>query len=247
MSTTAPSVSEPLPNCDMPRAPRRLPVVVGLTGASGAALGLRLLQELLTLDCPVDLIPSDKALLVMAEETGFKPGALPLAHRSLALCQWLKLPEDKATLLSWYNPRDIGAKPASGTYLCAGMVVVPCSMGTMAKIAAGLSDSLLTRAADVTLKEHRPLLLVPRETPLNAIHLENMLKLSRLGVRMIPPMLAFYSQEFNSIEGQLRYTTGKVLDQLGLTHSLHQRWEGMGTHPAESSTPAATTSDTAES
>jgi 4-hydroxy-3-polyprenylbenzoate decarboxylase len=102
-------------------------------------------------------------------------------------------------------------------------------MGTLAHIAQGMSDSLLTRAADVTLKEGRPLILLPRETPFNAIHLQNMLTLAQLNVRIIPPMLSFYSPDFLSLEGQILYTVGKVLDQLGLEHQLYQRWQGLST------------------
>lgn len=208
------------------------PVVVGTTGASGSALGLRLIGHLLQLNVPVEWIATPACLQVCVSETGFKPG--PRGHRAEALVAFLGLPAEKTALLSCYGDEEIGQKPASGTHLTQGMVILPCSMGSLAKIATGLSDTLLSRAADVTLKESRPLILVPRETPFNAIHLENMLKLSRLGVRMIPPMLAFYQPEFTQgqsatalLEAQMDYTLGKVLDHLGLPHTLSPRWQGL--------------------
>jgi 4-hydroxy-3-polyprenylbenzoate decarboxylase len=105
-------------------------------------------------------------------------------------------------------------------------------MGTMARIAAGLSDKLISRAADVTLKSQRRLILVARETPLNAIHLENMLKLSRLGVCIMPPVLSFYHESYLSMDGQIRYLLGKVMDQLGIRHQEYARWKS-DTIPSE--------------
>lgn len=207
------------------------PLVLGITGASGTRLGLSLLKNLLLAEQPVYLVPTQKALLVMSQEL---PDLLeaewvkaPLAQRPALLCHALGLPVKAASLLHWFSDANVGDKPASGTHLTRGMVVAPCSMGTLAKIAHGISDTLLTRSADVTLKEHRPLILMPRETPLNSIHLKNMLSLSEMGVRLIPPMLAFYSPEFDTLEGQLAYLSGKVLDQLGIGHTLHTRWQGL--------------------
>lgn len=203
----------------------RRPVVVGVTGASGSILGLRLLFSLLQQGIPTDVIFTEKAVLVMQSETGFSLGGGTSEEKASRLAAFLQLAPQTAERIRCFPNHNVGAPPASGTYLHQGMVITPCSMGTLAKIAAGFSDSLITRAADVTLKEARKLILVPRETPLNAIHLENMLKLSRLGVRIIPPMLAFYQPEFmESIEGQLAYATGKVLDHLDLPHALHSRW-----------------------
>ena len=211
----------------MPTDPTPKPIVLGITGASGTPLGLALLRELLALDRPVELILTEKCIQVMQEESGFKPGAND-GDRPARLCAFLGLEGDKAALLRCYPNHDIGARPASGTHRTQGMAVVPCSMGTLAKIACGISDNLTTRSADVALKEGRPLVLVPRESPFNAIHLENMLKLSRLGVRIVPPVLAFYSREFLTMDGQIRYTVGKVLDQLGVEHDLFRPWSGMG-------------------
>ncbi len=208
------------------------PVVLGLTGASGSILGLRLLKELLLLNVPVDVIFSEHAGLVMQQELGVSVEGNTLDEKKASLLRLLKL--DASTyhgLLTLYSNKNIGAKPASGTHLHRGMIIAPCSMGTLAHIAQGMSDSLLTRAADVTLKEGRRLILVPRETPLNAIHLQNMLTLSQLNVRLIPPMLSFYSPDFLSLEGQILYTVGKVLDQLDLEHQLYERWQGLSSFP----------------
>jgi len=118
---------------------------------------------------------------------------------------------------------DIGATIASGSFQVEGMIIMPCSMGTLASIAHGISDDLMTRAADVMLKEGRKLLLVPRETPLHAIHLENMLTLAKMGVKLIPAMPAFYYGP-QSIEDMINFLVGKVLDQLPLDHDLYRRW-----------------------
>jgi 4-hydroxy-3-polyprenylbenzoate decarboxylase len=125
-----------------------------------------------------------------------------------------------------YHPiKDIGASIASGSFQCDAMVIIPCSMGTMAKVAHGFSSNLLERAADVMIKEQKPLVIVPRETPLSSIHLENMLKLSRCGVLIVPAMPAFYHQP-KTIEEMVRFVTGKVLDLLRIEHRLFERWEG---------------------
>ena len=120
---------------------------------------------------------------------------------------------------------DIGAAIASGSFLMDAMVVVPCSMKTAACIAGGISDNLLTRAADVALKEGRPLLLVPRETPMHAIHLENLLKLARLGVKVLPACPAFYHRP-ESVADIVDMLVGKICDSLGVEHHLFTRWQG---------------------
>jgi flavin prenyltransferase len=202
------------------------PIIVGITGASGSVLGFRLVAELLRLNHPVELVMTEKSAMVVATEIGLKLGASPTSHsKSQAIVAHLGLPDNCTSLLSVHGNQRLDAPPSSGTHLTRGMVVIPCSMGTLGRIANGISDNLVCRAADVTLKEGRKLILVPRETPLNAIHLNNMLTLSRLGVVMIPPMLSFYLPVFTqSVDGQIDYTLGKILDQLGLTHTLHERW-----------------------
>jgi flavin prenyltransferase len=210
-----------------------LPLVLGITGASGAVLGLRILKELLRLKQPVDLVVTSGARLVMKQELGLSLEGQTEEARVSHVLSVLGLPEEETfPLLRLHNNAHIGAPPASGTYLHRGMVIAPCSMGTLSKIAHGTSDSLLLRAADVTLKEHRPLILLPRETPLSTIHLRNMLTLSEMGVRLIPPMLGFYHADFLSMDGQLRYCLGKVLDHLQLRHSLYTRWAGLPDAPA---------------
>src|SRR6185369_5457820 len=129
--------------------------------------------------------------------------------------------------LAYYAEDDFYAPIASGSSAADAMVVVPCSMGTLSRISCGNSGNLLERSADVMLKEGRPLVLVPRETPLNAIHLEHMLKLARLGVRIVPAMPAFY-QRPQSLDDLVNFVVGKVLDSLGVEQSLFRRWGNPG-------------------
>ncbi|MBB6674143.1 UbiX family flavin prenyltransferase [Cohnella nanjingensis] len=194
-------------------APRRW--VVGLTGASGAVYGVTLCRELLAAGCEVHLVVSEAGWRVLKEELGWDA-----AKRSDTIRREL---EAESGRLVYHPQSDIGASIASGSFRCEGMAVVPCSMGTLAAIAHGTSDNLIARAADVTMKEGRPLLLVPRETPLNAIHLENMLKLARIGVRIIPAMPAFY-QGPQTLEDAVRFMVGKVMDNMGIAHNLYTRW-----------------------
>ncbi|WP_150271056.1 UbiX family flavin prenyltransferase [Paenibacillus tepidiphilus] len=189
--------------------------VVGITGASGAIYGIRLTETLLAQGHTVHLVVSQAGWRVFKEELGYA-----VTDREGFLNEQFK--GYPGSLL--YHPvQDIGASIASGSFRTAGMIIMPCSMGTLSAIANGTSDNLMTRAADVMLKEGRPLLLVPRETPLHAIHLENMLKLSRLGVKLIPAMPAFY-QGPTSMDDLVNFMVGKVLDSLGIEHHLFRRW-----------------------
>ncbi|WP_027093651.1 UbiX family flavin prenyltransferase [Cohnella thermotolerans] len=191
--------------------------VVGWTGASGAVYGVTLCKELLAAGIHVHLVVTDAAWRVLKEELGWDAG-----KRLESLRAGLGVEAGDSRFV--YHPQgDIGASIASGSFLCEGMAVVPCSMGTLSAIAHGTSNNLLTRAADVTLKEGRPLLLVPRETPLNAIHLENMLKLARLGVRILPAMPAFYYGP-QTLDDAVRFMVGKVMDSMGVPHRLYRRW-----------------------
>jgi flavin prenyltransferase len=218
---------------DLPTVlPLTPPVVLGITGASGSIIGLHLLKALLLAEQPVQLVCTDKGVQVMAYETGFNLFEKPSqADRINHLLNYLNLPasSEMKALVQLESNKNIGASCASGSYKTKAMVVAPCSMGTVAKIRHGLADNLLTRSADVTIKEARPLIIMPRETPLSTLHLENLLGLSRMGVRIVPPMLSFYATEFDSVEGQISYSIGKVLDLLGLDHTLYTRWKGM--HP----------------
>jgi 4-hydroxy-3-polyprenylbenzoate decarboxylase len=164
----------------------------------------------------VELVISDTARIVLKEELGIEAGEGDLLP---------KLGVTNTAKVHLHGFRDFTAPIASGSYPTEGMVIIPCSMGTLGAVASGLSQNLIHRAADCTIKEGRRLILVPRETPLSAIHLENMLKLSRLGVRMVPAMPAFYSGQ-QSIQELVDFMVGKVLDQMGIPHALYPRWIG---------------------
>jgi len=184
------------------------PYVVAITGASGVIYGIRLLEVLAEQKIFVELVVSDTAKVVMREELGGE-AKLPAA----------------SSLLHAHDFHDFTAPIASGSYPTEGMVIIPCSMGTLGAVASGLSQNLIHRAADCTIKEGRKLVLVPRETPLSAIHLENMLKLSRLGVKIVPPMPAFYGAQ-QTVSDIVDFVAGKVLDQMGIPHMLYPRWVG---------------------
>jgi len=196
-------------------APKRW--VVGITGASGAIYGITLCRELISSGYHLHLVVSDAGWRVLKEELGWNVSnrldCLNAAFDSA-------IAEGKMT----YHPSaDIGATIASGSFRCEGMAIVPCSMGTLSALANGASTNLLTRAADVALKEGRPLVIVPRETPLHAIHLENMLKLARLGVKIIPAMPAFYNGP-QSLQDVVHFIVGKTLDGMGIENDIYRRW-----------------------
>lgn len=191
------------------------PWVIGITGASGAVYGVRLCRFLLSRGEHLHIVITDAGWRVLKEELGWDAG-----RRLESLHQHFGGFDGS---YEYVPNQDIGAKTASGSFLTQGMVVVPCSMGTLSGIAYGASDNLLERTADVMLKEGRKLILVPRETPLHAIHLENMLKLSRLGVRMIPAMPAFY-QGPQSVDDLIDFVVGKILDTMEIEHHLYKRW-----------------------
>jgi len=181
-------------------------VIVGISGASGIIYGIRLLEALKNVHVETHLIMSEWAEKILALETDFD---LSYIH-SLAV--------------SRYDLRDMTSTVASGSFLNAGMIVAPCSMKSLAGIANGYSQNLLERVADVTIKEGRKLVLVPRETPLSAIHLENMLKLARMGVVIAPPMPAFYINPKQVCE-LVDHHVGKIMDQFGFSNVLVKRWQ----------------------
>lgn len=189
--------------------------VVGITGASGAIYGVRLCQVMLDQGLDVHLIITEAGWRVLHDELDWQ-----VSKRKEMLQEHFG---GRAGSIEHHPIADIGATVASGSFRTKGMVVVPCSMGTLSGIAHGSSDNLLERTADVMLKEGRKLILVPRETPLHAIHLENMLTLSRMGVRMLPAMPAFYNRP-RSIEEMVDFLVGKVLDSMDIEHSLYRRW-----------------------
>jgi 4-hydroxy-3-polyprenylbenzoate decarboxylase len=195
-------------------------ITVGVTGASGSIYAQRLLTRLN--ESPdvarVDLVISHAGVRVVSEELGVNvAGTERRVVRDL-----IGTDSDKVMV---HPATDIGASIASGSYMMDAMVIVPCSMGTLACIANGVMRDLVHRAADVSLKEGRPLILVPRETPLNAIHLENMLKLARLGVRIVPAMPSFYYQP-QTISDLVEHFTNRLLDHLGVAHEQKTRWQG---------------------
>ena len=186
--------------------PRRL--IVALTGATGTIFGVRLLETLQGTDIETHLVMSKWAVPTLVHETSYT----------------IEQVQQLATRV--YPLADQGAAISSGSFITMGMVVVPCSMRTLSAIAHGLGDNLIHRAADVILKERRRLVLAIREAPLSEIHLENMLKLSRMGVGICPPMPAFYTRP-QTIDDIVNYTVARLLDQLDIHLEIHNRWIGM--------------------
>ncbi|MGC5773292.1 UbiX family flavin prenyltransferase [Paenibacillus pabuli] len=195
--------------------PENKRLVVGITGASGSIYGIRLIETLLDMEYTVHLVISNAGWRVLKEEMEWD-----VTNRDRMLEEKFG---NRAGSLIYHSFSDIGASIASGSFLAEGMIIMPCSMGTLSSIAQGSSDNLMSRAADVMMKEGRTLILVPRETPLHAIHLENMLKLTRLGVRMIPAMPAFYYKP-QTMDELILFLVGKVLDSLRIPHQLFTRW-----------------------
>jgi len=191
--------------------------VVAITGASGSVYGLRLISELLRSGERVSLILTSAGRQVMNHETGLEWSAEIKLQRQQVQEYFASIAVDCLAI------DDFWAGAASGSAAADAMIVAPCSMGTLGRIAAGLSGNLLERAADVMLKERRRLLLVPRETPFNNIHLENLLRLSQAGAVILPAMPGFYHGP-ETIEDLVDFVVGKILDQLDVQHSLFTRW-----------------------
>jgi 4-hydroxy-3-polyprenylbenzoate decarboxylase len=192
------------------------PIVVGITGASGAPYAVRLLQQLVAAHRPVSLIISKYGLRLLETEAGI--GSIDELRKVTGKEAW-------DSCVETFSNEDRGAPPASGSALTAGMIVCPCSMGTLSAISVGASRSLIERAADVTLKERRKLVLVPRETPLSAIHLANMLRLTRAGAVVMPASPGFY-QRPQQVSDLLDFVVARMLDQLGVEQNLVKRWDG---------------------
>lgn len=190
--------------------------VVGVSGASGIILAKRLIVALATSGHFVELVMSQEALYTASLELG--------KESSSALKFVKQMPQEVQDNVTIHPIQDIGCSIASGSYLVDGMIIIPCSMTTIAALAVGLGDNALRRAADVTLKEKRPLIIVPREAPLSTLHLENLLKLSQLGATIIPPMPGWYAEP-KTIEDVENFVVGKVLDILHIDHSLYKRWK----------------------
>lgn len=194
-------------------------MLIALTGASGSIYGLRLIEELCRRGFQLLVTVSSSGQLVCREETG-----LDLSGASKTVTKRLRSHLGVSDGIEVVAADNLFVSAASGSAAPGAMIVAPCSMGTLARIACGISGNLIERSADVMLKEHRPLLLVPRETPLSEIHLENMLRLTRAGARIIPAMPAFYHQPKN-VEDLVDFVVGKVLDQLKIENGLYKRWE----------------------
>jgi 4-hydroxy-3-polyprenylbenzoate decarboxylase len=194
------------------RSDAAAPVTLGITGASGAPYAVRLLGALNESGTPVRLILSEYGWRLLQEEAGI--GDEPALRAATG--DW-----SRVTL---YDPRDRGATPASGSAPSRGMVVCPCSMGTLASIAAGTTRNLVERAADVALKERRPLILVPRETPLSLVHLRNMTALAEAGATILPAMPGFYHRP-QSIDDLIDFVVARILDHLGIEHAVGRRWQ----------------------
>jgi len=204
------------------------PIILAMTGASGAAYGLRLLECLLQANHPVYLVVSKAGQLVFATETDLDIPARP-AEMQEYFCKRFNVASELLTVFSredWMSPI------ASGSHRAMHMVVCPCTTGTLAAIAQGSSDNLIERAADVMIKEQRRLIMVVRETPLSAIHLENMLKLARLGVTVMPANPGFYQQPV-SIQDLVDFMVARILDHLEVEHALLPRWGETGTEIPE--------------
>jgi 4-hydroxy-3-polyprenylbenzoate decarboxylase len=188
--------------------PRR--IIVAITGATGAIYGVRLLQHLRTIDVETHLLISEAGVLNLHQELDLnRKDVEALAHVV-------------------HNVRDIGASIASGSFQSDGMIIAPCSMKTLAAVAHGLADNLISRSADVALKERRRLVLMVRETPFNLAHLRNMTAVTEMGGIIFPPLPGFYHRPA-SIENMVDHTLGRVLDLFDLPHTLAPRWNGMKT------------------
>ncbi len=197
-------------------------LTLAITGASGAVYAHRTLMHLAASAVveTINLIVSDSARTVAMVELGFDLRS----SDEKKINEWIGLPLDAKTI-RLHRLDNMAAKPSSGSHPQAGMLIVPCSMGTLGAIASGAGTNLIHRAADVTLKERRTLVLVPRETPYNAIHLENMLKLSRAGARILPASPGFYHRP-QTIESLVDHLCFRILDQFGIPHSTATRWKG---------------------
>ncbi|BDZ68868.1 UbiX family flavin prenyltransferase [Methanobacterium ferruginis] len=182
-------------------------IVVAITGASGVAYGVRLLEVLKEMGKDTALVVTEPARIILKHEMGIDEDQL------------------KKLCYRFYEPGDLTSAINSGSCRFESMIIVPCTMKTISAISTGFASNAVTRAADVALKERRTLLLVPRETPLRSVHLENMLRISKEGGIILPAMPAFYHQPQN-IDELIDFLVGKILDILNIDHNLYQRWHG---------------------
>ncbi len=184
-------------------------LIVAITGASGTIYGVRILEALKDLNIESHLVMSDSAKLTMAAETDYKPAQIE------ALADFV------------HSAKNIGASISSGSFRTMGMVIAPCSIRTLSEIATGVTSSLVSRAADVILKERRRLVLLVRETPLHAGHLRSMTQVTEYGAIVMPPVPAFYARP-SSLDEMVNHTVGRCLDLFDLDNNMVKRWDGMG-------------------
>ena len=184
-------------------------LIVAITGASGTIYGVRILEALRAANIESHLVMSDSAKLTMAAETDYKPGEV----------------EEMADVV--HSAKNVGATISSGSFNSMGMVIAPCSIRTLSEIASGVTSSLVSRAADVVLKERRKLVLLVRETPLHAGHLRSMSQVTEYGAIVMPPVPAFYARP-QTLDEMVNHTVGRALDLFGIDNSLVTRWGGMG-------------------
>lgn len=187
-------------------------LIVGMTGSSGIVYGVRMLEVLKKCNVDVHLIMTEWAKKCLALETDYD------------------LKQVRSLASAYSDDSNMAASVSSGTHKTDGMIVIPCSMKTLSSIANGYEETLVARAAGVTIKEGRKLVMVPRETPLTSIHLENMLKLARIGIVMLPAMPGFYNRP-KSVDDLVNHVVGKCLDQFGVEHDLFKRWGNAGATP----------------
>lgn len=195
---------------------------VGITGGSGAPYALRLLGALATAGHEAHVIISPAGEKILQLESGLRLGKT-LREKEAALTSALEIGGEGRGSLRLFDPMNLAAPVSSGSFPCAGMVIVPCSTGTLGRVANGISSNLIERAADVALKERRRLVVVPRETPLSEIHLRNMLALRQAGADILPAMPAFYHRP-RTIADMVDMIVGRILDRLGVESSLTYRW-----------------------
>ena len=188
-------------------------IILGLTGASGSIYFLRLVEQLSQQEVELHLIASESGVKVLQYETG------------IALSEQVMLWNMNKAKVILEDNKNLFSKAASGSSQFDAMAIVPCSMSTLAMLAHGITETLLTRAADVMMKERRRLVLVPRETPLSTLHLKNMTELSQLGAIILPAMPGFYGQP-DTMDDLINFVVGKTLDCLGIENNYYQRWEG---------------------
>lgn len=193
--------------------------ILAISGASGSIIGIRVLENLVKVS-EVHLIISTNSFSIIRDEVGLEWFSEDEREIEKRIRNYLGLQR-----VYYYSESNLSAPISSGSFLTSGMLIVPCSMKTLSGIASGYANNLTERAADVTIKEGRPILLSPREMPFSAIHLENMLKLARLGVKIAPPVPAFYHRPKN-LNDIVDFIAGKILDSFNIEHNLFRRWEG---------------------